>query len=121
MVSDHRRILATGLGRLRGKLKYRPVVFELMPEAFTLSALQRAVEAIAGLPLHKQNFRRGVERTGLVEPIGRLSAATGGRPAELFRFADADLSAAETWACPCPPSADENRPIGGLRCTRLPH
>jgi len=86
MISDHRRILATGLGRLRGKLKYRPVIFELMPEAFTLSALQRAVEAISGVALHKQNFRRVVERTGLVEGLGRMDVETGGRPAELFRF-----------------------------------
>ncbi|MFI4935067.1 MAG: NAD regulator [Caulobacterales bacterium] len=86
MISDHRRILATGLGRLRGKLKYRPVIFELMSEAFTLSALQRTVESIAGVALHKQNFRRVVERTGLVEGLGRMDAETGGRPAELFRF-----------------------------------
>jgi hypothetical protein len=86
MVSDHRRILATALGRLRGKLKYRPVVFELMPGAFTLSALQRTVEAIAGVPLHKQNFRRALERAELVEGLGRLETETGGRPAELFRF-----------------------------------
>ena len=62
MISDHRRILATGLSRLRGKLKYRPVVFELMGEEFTLSALQKTVEGIVGVPLHKQNFRRVVER-----------------------------------------------------------
>ena len=80
------RILATALSRLRGKLKYRPVVFELMPEAFTLSALQRTVEAISGVALHKQNFRRVVERTGLVEGLGRMDVETGGRPAELFRF-----------------------------------
>ena len=86
MLSDHRRILATGLGRLRGKLKYRPGVFELMPPEFTLSALQRAVEAIAGVPLHKQNFRRVVERIDLVEGLGRMDTETGGRPAELFRF-----------------------------------
>jgi hypothetical protein len=86
MISDHRRILATALGRLRGKLKYRPVVFELMPQAFTLSALQRTVEAIAGVALHKQNFRRALERTDLVEGLGRLETDTGGRPAELFRF-----------------------------------
>jgi hypothetical protein len=86
MISDHRRILATGLARLRGKLKYRPVIFELMGESFTLSALQRAVEAIAGVPLHKQNFRRVVERTGLVEGLGRTEVGAGGRPAELFRF-----------------------------------
>ena len=86
MISDHRRILATALGRLRGKLKYRPVIFELMPDAFTLSALQRTVEAIAGVPLHKQNFRRALERAELVEGLGRMDAETGGRPAELFRF-----------------------------------
>ncbi len=86
MLSDHRRILATAVSRLRGKLKYRPVVFELMPEAFTLSALQRAVEAIAGVPLHKQNFRRALERAQLVEGLGRMDADTGGRPAELYRF-----------------------------------
>lgn len=90
MVSDHRRILATGLGRLRSKLKYRPVLFELTPATFTLSGLQAAAEAVAGLTLHKQNFRRGVERTGLVEATGLLSTGTGGRPAELFRIRDAD-------------------------------
>ncbi|HMO43347.1 MAG TPA: NAD regulator [Phenylobacterium sp.] len=93
MISDHRRILATALSRLRGKIKYRPVVFELMPEAFTLFALQRAVEAIAGAPLHKQNFRRALERGGLVEGLGRMDADTGGRPAELFRFRREILSA----------------------------
>ncbi len=89
MASDHRRILATGLGRLRSKLRYRPVLFELTPSTFTLSTLQAAAEAVVGLNLHKQNFRRGVERTGLVEPTGRLSTGTGGRPAELFRFTGA--------------------------------
>jgi len=102
MVSDHRRILATGLGRLRSKLKYRPVLFDLMPETFTLSGLQAAAEAVAGLSLHKQNFRRGVERTGLVEATGRLSAATGGRPAELFRVAAGDLSSGEALGLPLP-------------------
>ena len=83
---DHRRILATALGRLRGKLKYRPLVFELLPETFTLLQLQRTVEALAGVRLHKQNFRRLVERGALVEGTGRFEPATGGRPAELFRF-----------------------------------
>jgi hypothetical protein len=86
MASDHRRILATALGRLRGKIKYRPVVFELMPPAFTLLQLQRTVEALAGVRLHKQNFRRLVEQQGLVEETGAISAATGGRPARLVRF-----------------------------------
>jgi hypothetical protein len=83
---DHRRILATAISRLRGKLKYRPVVFELMPESFTLTELQQTVEAISGRHLHKQNFRRLVEQGKLVEPAGGTRAATGGRPAALYRF-----------------------------------
>lgn len=86
MALDHRRILATALGRVRGKLKYRPVVFELLPEAFTLLELQRVVEALSGIRLHKQNFRRLVEQGGLVESTGAYRSGTGGRPAGLFRF-----------------------------------
>lgn len=86
MMFDHRRILATAMGRLRGKLKYRPVIFELMPETFTLFDLQRVVEAILGSYLHKQNFRRLVENAGLVEPTGHTAARTGGRPARVYRF-----------------------------------
>ena len=86
MVFDHRRILATAMGRLRAKMKYRPVVFELMPPEFTLWELQRTVEAISGIRLHKQNFRRLVESQGLVEGTGKQSRKTGGRPAERFRF-----------------------------------
>jgi hypothetical protein len=86
MVFDHRRILATAMGRLRGKMKYRPVVFELMPPEFTLLELQRTVEALSGIRLHKQNFRRLVESQGLVEGTGRMSRKAGGRPAEQFRF-----------------------------------
>jgi hypothetical protein len=86
MEFDHRRILATAMGRLRGKLKYRPVVFELLPPEFTLYDLQQTVEAISGTLLHKQNFRRLVEQGGLVEPTGNVSTATGGRPARLYRF-----------------------------------
>jgi len=86
MVHDHRRILATGLSRLRAKIKYRPVVFELMPSSFTLLQLQRTVEALAGRRLHKQNFRRFIVQEGLVEETGQVRAETGGRPAKLVRF-----------------------------------
>ncbi|MDX2276197.1 MAG: NAD regulator [Hyphomonadaceae bacterium] len=99
MVSDHRRILATAIGRLRAKIKYRPVVFELAPELFTLLHLQRLVEAIAGLELHKQNFRRLLDRTGLVEGSGQFDTSAGGRPAELFK---------------CRREALADRPIGGV-------
>jgi hypothetical protein len=86
MRHDHRRILATAMGRLRAKMKYRPVIFELMPELFTLTELQRTVEAISGRHLHKQNFRRLVEGSAIVEPTGEMSTKTGGRPAAQFRF-----------------------------------
>jgi hypothetical protein len=83
---DHRRILATAIGRTRAKIKYRPVIFELMPGEFTLFELQKTVEAILGPHLHKQNFRRLVEGAGLVEPTGDVKTRTGGRPAKLYRF-----------------------------------
>jgi hypothetical protein len=86
MLYDHRRILATAIARLRGKMKYRPVVFELMAPSFTLLELQRTVEALSGTRLHKQNFRRLVAEQGLVEGTGKFSAPARGRPAELFRF-----------------------------------
>ncbi|MEI7712643.1 MAG: hypothetical protein WCI94_14485 [Rhodospirillales bacterium] len=86
MAHDHRRILATGIARLRAKIKYRPVVFELMPPSFTLLQLQRTVEALAGRLLHKQNFRRLIDQQDLVEETGEVATETGGRPAKLFRF-----------------------------------
>lgn len=86
MRHDHRRIVATAMARLRGKIKYRPVIFELMAPEFTLTELQATVEAISGRHLHKQNFRRLVEGAELVEPTGGSTSATGGRPAALFRF-----------------------------------
>lgn len=86
MESDHRRILATAISRLRGKIRYRPIIFDLMAETFTLSELQRTVEGVLGLPLHKQNFRRSLEKSGFVTGTGERVSATGGRPAERFRF-----------------------------------
>ena len=92
MTGDHRRILATGIARLRAKIKYRPVVFELMSAEFTLLQLQRSVEALAGRLLHKQNFRRLMEQQQLVEETGAIAADTVGRPAKLFRFRHAVLA-----------------------------
>ncbi|MET0544893.1 MAG: NAD regulator [Caulobacterales bacterium] len=86
MGSDHRRILATAIGRLRAKLKYRPIIFDLLQRDFTLSELQHVAESVLGLSLHKQNFRRMVEHAGLVEATGAVESGTGGRPAALFRF-----------------------------------
>jgi hypothetical protein len=67
-------------------MKYRPVIFELLPPTFTLLELQKSVEAISGVKLHKQNFRRLVEDQGLVEGTGKSVRTPRGRPAELFRF-----------------------------------
>ncbi|PBB86806.1 hypothetical protein [Mesorhizobium sp. WSM3876] len=91
MIADHRRILATGIARLRSKIKYRPVVFELMPPVFTLLQLQRTVEALSGRLVHKPNFRRLIEQQDLVEETGETTADTVGRPAKLFRFRHAVL------------------------------
>ncbi|MCI5043809.1 MAG: NAD regulator [Aquisalinus sp.] len=109
MSSDHRRILATAIGRLRGKLRYRPIIFEMMPASFTLLDLQRSVEAIIGFPLHKQNFRRGIDNSGLVKKTGNMSGETGGRPAALFTF---DRSRASG-------KAAQDRTIKGLTLPRL--
>ena len=86
MILDHRRILATGMARLRAKIKYHPVVFELMPDTFTLLQLQRCVEALAGRQVHKPNFRRLIAQQELIEETGETSQDGGGRPAKLFRF-----------------------------------
>jgi len=86
MPHDHRRILATAMARLRAKIRYHPVVFELMPEHFTLWQLQQAFEAVAGRLLHKQNFRRFIEQQALVEETGEVERGVAGRPAKLFQF-----------------------------------
>ncbi len=87
----HLLILAAALGRLRARLRHRPVVFELLALEFTLFELQKTVEGILGPNLHKQNFRRLVEATRLVEPTGEIRTHTGGRPAKLFRFRQSAL------------------------------
>jgi len=77
MALDHRRIAAQALGRLRGKLRYRPVVFELLPGTFTLGHLQRVVEALSGVRLHSQNFRRLVARGGWWRPPAESTPPRG--------------------------------------------
>jgi hypothetical protein len=86
LLGDHAAVLARAVGELRRAVKFCPVVFELMPDEFTLFELQRTVEAVLGPHLHKQNFRRMVEGGGLVEPTGDHRLRTGGRPARLYRF-----------------------------------
>lgn len=83
---DHRRVLATGIARIRAKIKYRPVVFELLPDEFTLFQLQQTVEALAGRSLHKPNFRRLIAQQNLIEETERTVTPPRGRPARLCRF-----------------------------------
>ena len=88
---DHRRILATAIARLRAKIRYRALVFELMPPSFTLLELQTTMEGLAGRRLHKGNFRRLVAAQDLIEQTGETARA-GGRPARLYRFRGARLA-----------------------------
>ncbi len=84
---DHDVVLAMAIERLRGKLDWAPIGFELLPETFTLRDLRLIHEAILGRPLNKDSFRRKVLDRDLVEPTGELLRGTGHRPAELYRFA----------------------------------
>lgn len=86
---DHGEILATALGRLKGKVRYQPIGFELLPPKFTLSQLQNLYEAVLGADLDKRNFRKKVLGFGLLVPLQETQMAGRHRPAQLFRF-DAD-------------------------------
>jgi 8-oxo-dGTP diphosphatase len=85
-VLDHRRIIEYALTRLRNKLSYTTVGFQLLPSVFTLSELQRVYEVILGRELDKRNFRRKVEGLGIVRPTREQRASASGRPAQLYRF-----------------------------------
>ncbi len=82
---DHADILAYALQRLRYKLEYTAVGFELLPEVFTLSELQAAYEVILGEKLDKRNFRRKILSAEVIEETGQYRMGEG-RPAKLYRF-----------------------------------
>ena len=83
---DHADILATALARLKGKVRYQPIGFELLPPRFTLSQLQHLYEAVLGTDLDKRNFRKKVLGFGLLVPLKETRMAGPHRPAQLFRF-----------------------------------
>ena len=83
---DHDRILGTAVKRLRGRLNYTPIGFQLLPETFTLKDLQTVHETILGVPLNKDSFRRRMLASGDLESTGRRQKNVGHRPAELYRF-----------------------------------
>ncbi|MFT8655249.1 MAG: hypothetical protein ABF785_01000 [Acetobacter papayae] len=84
MQHDYRHVLATALSRIRAKIRYTSIVFDLLPRYFTLLHLQQAMEALAGRPMHKQNFRRLVLQQGLLEETEQMDFSGPGRPARLY-------------------------------------
>jgi 8-oxo-dGTP diphosphatase len=85
---DHADVLGMAVKRIRGKLDYAPIGFELLPDAFSLRDLRLVHEAILGRSLNKDSFRRRILDRGLVVPTGERAAGVGHRPPELYRFAD---------------------------------
>lgn len=83
---DHADILDTALNRLRGKLRYQPIGFELLPPKFTLTQLQHLYEAVLGEPIDKRNFRKKILSYDLIIPLKETHREGAHRPAQLFRF-----------------------------------
>lgn len=83
---DHTDIIAYTLQRLRGKLEYTTIGFQLLAPQFTLSELQEVYEAILNKPLDKRNFRKKLLLTRIVEPTHATKMTGQHRPAQLFRF-----------------------------------
>lgn len=83
---DHRQILDYAVERLRNKLEYTTVGFQLLPKKFTLTQLQRVYEAILGRALDKRNFRRKMELLDILERLEEWAAEGPSRPAQLFTF-----------------------------------
>jgi len=83
---DHAGILEIALNRLRGKIRWQPVGFELMPEKFTLTQFQALYEAILGRTLDKRNFRKKLLALGLLVALEEFTTSESRRPAQLFCF-----------------------------------
>jgi 8-oxo-dGTP diphosphatase len=83
---DHAEILGMAVKRLRGKLDYAPIGFQLLPGTFTLLALQRVHETVLGRPVNKDSFRRRMLASGQLEATGQMQSGVDHRPAELYRF-----------------------------------
>ncbi|MFN3427867.1 MAG: NUDIX hydrolase [Candidatus Thermochlorobacter sp.] len=83
---DHNLIVQTAIARLRSKVTYQPIGFELLPKKFTLTELQRFYEAILGHELDKRNFRKKILRFGILEALGEYQEGVAHRKAEYYRF-----------------------------------
>lgn len=88
---DHAEIVEYALWRLRNKILYSSVAFQLLPRHFTLTELQRCYERVLGEDLDKRNFRRKVLESGVVIETGGQTQRGTRRPARLYRFADRDF------------------------------
>ncbi|MCA9939750.1 MAG: NUDIX hydrolase [Anaerolineales bacterium] len=93
---DHQKVLDYALTRLRYKLEYTMVGFELLPDTFTLSELQRAYEIILGEALDKRNFRRKILSADIIEETGEMKTEGEGRPARLYRYRDNAVAEVKT-------------------------
>ena len=87
---DHESIVSTALQRLVGKVRYQPIGFELLPQKFTLSHLQKIYEVILGRELDKRNFRRAVLKMGILNALDEKESGVPHRPSQLFRFDQAE-------------------------------
>ncbi len=82
---DHTDILHMAITRLRNKVRYQPIGFELLPDEFSLGQLQELYETVLGLPLNKRNFRSRILKLGILEKTGKQEGVAH-RPATLYRF-----------------------------------
>ena len=83
---DHKKILHTALDRLRGKLRYQPIGFELLPKKFTLTELQGLYETILQQKFDKRNFRKKLQKLGILEETDEIQQDVAHRAARLYRF-----------------------------------
>lgn len=83
---DHQEILDMAINRIRAKVRYQPIGFELLPEQFTLGQLQKLYETILGVKeLNKRNFRSKITKMGVLKEVG-IQAGVAHRPAKLYEF-----------------------------------
>jgi 8-oxo-dGTP diphosphatase len=83
---DHKRIIMMALEYLREEIRRRPIIYELLPEKFTLTQLQNAFEAILGIRLDKRNFRKKVAQMKYIIELDEKQNMAGNKPAQLYLF-----------------------------------
>ncbi len=83
---DHEEIIAKALQSLRAKVRIEPIIFELLPEKFTISQLQKAFECILGIVLDRRNFRKKVLQMKYVIPLEEKQKGVAHKPAQVFIF-----------------------------------